>query len=253
MTKQYIAIDARTALAVAPCMSTEETRYYLCGIYVAPNPLHGGGVVAVATDGHTLAARRCADGRADRGAILKLSKATISALKKRDICQRWLVAELGESGAPHAKLYVVSVPDNALNAAGAITSLQDDVLIAYVEPGNSAIDGTFPDWQRVVPHELPLRDKGAGAADVAGFNAAYLGRFTQIPEGGCRASRRFPGPIAIYSKDPSSPAVVLNGDREFLGVIMPHRHVNDSLPDWFAGTGECAPKPAPAPAEAEAA
>lgn len=247
MSKQYIVIDATTVLAVAPCISTEETRYYLCGVYVEPNPLHGGGAIAVATDGHTLAARRCAEGRADRSAILSLSKATMKALKATGHGDAWLVAELTakptEGGKwPPTRLTVVRVacphdkPRNKWKpVAEAIDAANGGAsgVIAHIEPGNSEIDATFPDWQRVVPLELPTRKPGGHH----GFRTEHLVRF-------CKPGRFADSTIVVYEGDFGSPAMVLNDDPEFLGVIMPTRHRGGGLPEWFSTRPETAREPA---------
>ena len=230
----YIAVDAATVLAVAPCISSETTRYYLNGIFVEPNPLHDGGVIAVATDGHTMAVRRCAKGRCDRSTILKISKATLKALRAKN---RWgisLVAILGEQPVesdagprtrPTAALYVVGhPPESAIEYLSA--NPQGD-LVLHVEAGNAAIDATFPDWQRVVPAEIADRPM---ARDL-GFNSAMLVRFSRAGYESCHFGAA--QVIRTLCSADGGPAVVLNGDSEFFGLAMPHRMTASEMPAWF--------------------
>lgn len=115
---QLADIFNRTAFA----MSTEETRYYLNGVY-----LHnvGSDLVGVSTDGHRLAKSTVNGAGVVSGVIVP--RKTVVELKK-------LLAEGG---------------DVTLDTSGTKlrVSCGDFVLVSKV------VDGTFPDYTRVIPQE----------------------------------------------------------------------------------------------------
>lgn len=100
------------------CQSSEETRYYLNGVYLHS---HKGNARAVATDGHRLA-------RID---------STIQADFPGIIIPRKIVGELRKL---HADEVMVQISETKLRVTAG-----DVVLLSKV------IDGTFPDYTRVVP------------------------------------------------------------------------------------------------------
>lgn len=129
--------DIDLASLVAPvsfAMSNEETRYYLCGVY-----LHvvDGNVVAVATDGHRLAKNLGQEAETFEGVILP----------------RKLVGLI-----PVGKVSLAISPTKVRIVSG------DTTIVSKL------IDGTFPDYPRVIPannpHTLVVDRKTlAGAAD----------------------------------------------------------------------------------------
>lgn len=100
---------------VAFAMSVEDARYYLNGIYMHPVD---GKIVAVATDGHRLSANSV-DGDADFDGIIIPTK-TVNLLPKGDV--------------------TVDISDAKIR----ITDGKTTIL-------SKLIDGTFPDYQRVIP------------------------------------------------------------------------------------------------------
>jgi len=122
-----VQIDAKTLAAVAVAQSTEATRYYLNGVCFD-------GEDAVATDGHMLTVALDAveierqDGE-DESPILPVSSKAVTALKRRD--------------ATHAIFDGSTLSVYSERSEGPF----------YLEP-SAPIDGTFPDWRRVVP-EVP--------------------------------------------------------------------------------------------------
>lgn len=113
-----VEFEADLSELFAPCqfaMSTEETRYYLNGVY-----LHvlDGKLVAVATDGHRLA-RHIGPASADFAGII-IPRKTVGILPK---------------GAIMVRL-----------SSTKIQFVAGDTVIT-----SKLIDGTFPDYQRVIP------------------------------------------------------------------------------------------------------
>jgi len=109
-------------------ISTEETRYYLNGIYLHAGDLDGTAVLrAVATDGHRLAQ---VDQPLPSGAVgmpgVIVPRKAVGELRK-------LVDETTEDIA-------ISLSENKIRFSF------DDVVVT-----SKLIDGTFPDYQRVIP------------------------------------------------------------------------------------------------------
>jgi len=120
------ALIDRTRFAI----STEETRYYLNGIYIHATETEGVKVLrAVATDGHRLARIQMPlpDGAADMPGVIVPRKA-ISELRKL----------VDESTDPI---------DITLSDARIRFTFESVILTSKL------IDGTFPDYQRVIPAE----------------------------------------------------------------------------------------------------
>ena len=114
----------RTRFAI----STEETRYYLNGIYLHAADRDGAPVLrAVATDGHRLASAECSqpEGAAGMAGIIVPRKAVIEVFK--------LIEETSDD---------VHI---ALSETKIRFTLSDMVMTSKL------IDGTFPDYERVIP------------------------------------------------------------------------------------------------------
>lgn len=101
-------------------MSTEETRYYLQGVYIHPS--QDGNIVAVATDGHRLAKATMPHDVSFPGVIVP--RKTVGELVK--------MLDLGD--------VVVSVSETKIKF-----DMGSTVIVSKV------IDGTFPDYQRIIP------------------------------------------------------------------------------------------------------
>ena len=118
------ALIDRTRFAI----STEETRYYLNGIYLHATTSEGVAVLrAVATDGHRLARVELPlpDGAAGMPGIIVPRKAVIEVRK--------LIEETEDEIA-------ISLSDSKIKFAF------DNVVLT-----SKLIDGTFPDYVRVIP------------------------------------------------------------------------------------------------------
>ena len=116
----------RTRFAI----STEETRYYLNGIYLHVAERDGTSVLrAVATDGHRLASAEVPlpDGAADIPGV---------------ILPRKLVAELG-------KLIDETVGEVTVDLSETKVRFAVDSIVLT----SKLIDGTFPDYERVIPRD----------------------------------------------------------------------------------------------------
>lgn len=218
MTGVALVIRADYARLIAGFQPAQETRYYLMGFYAHPCPQ--GGAIVVATDSLIMGVMRdefgyvgkSANG-AGRGDIWRLATDTLKACRpaKKDLNARWLVILAADKGF---RAVVVTGP--AASPAGA------EEAVSLVRAGSidfthhtallRPIDGTFPDYQRVIPAEIPATSAPAfyPVNELAPFVAVAL---ADNPRGHAFLSLR--------GADTKSPAYVLCGRGDFVGVIMP--------------------------------
>jgi DNA polymerase-3 subunit beta len=158
------------------CASSEETRYYLRGVFLSTTG-H-----LVTTDGH-----------------------------------RMFVARLND--LPAANVIIPSSDvQAALKLAGAraqdIEVTSDRIHSIAYQP----VDGTFPDWRRVVPtgEEQPS-GKPDDAPGAVHFNHAYIGDLAKM-------GKLLGGSSMLHPVSASHPCLVTFGEREdCLAVLMPLR------------------------------
>ena len=239
------AADLRTLIdRTRFAISTEETRYYLNGIYLHPAENDGVAVLrAVATDGHRLARFEMPlpEGAKDMPGVIIPRKA-INEIRK-------LIEEAGDA-------ITISVSDNKMK-----------FTFDHIHLTTKLIDGTFPDYERVIPKNndkvleinpvlfaravdrvstissekaraikltlgaktLTLSanspDSGSASEELEiifnagpmeiGFNSAYLMDVAKQIEGeGCR----------LTLSDPASPTIIQDvSDTSSLYVLMPMR------------------------------
>lgn len=164
-----VIIPLRYAAAMAPFISTEETRYYLNGICVQPRPT---GTVLLATDGHVLGMIHDPDAWAEGheriwrlGAV---AKAATDFLKASFSPQ--------QRSALTPQLVLTQVDDRLKSAKAELLpngTLQDVFDGAELQPlaaFNLVIDGTFPDVGRLFPN------LDFGAPTPSAFNPALVAR-----------------------------------------------------------------------------
>ena len=170
------SFDTNMFRATSLFISSEETRYYLQGVHVQPVPDDaGGGVIMTATDGHRIASIYDENGSADRKIILSC-RWKDPALKtgKRETGRRaFLTGNLADG-------YVATIRDCPGEIETGDYPPQLSVM-AFKE-----IDGTFPEWERVFPDDMPFEidfpdayaptDKVPVSVPLA-FNHNYLKSF----------------------------------------------------------------------------
>lgn len=205
------ALFARAVLA----QSSEETRYWLNGVFIEPAP--NGGALLVATNGHILLCLHDHDAIVTGSAIVNLPPALLKACKPTR-----------QNAGPR-----LEVADGVASVAGLQCA---DVLI----------DGSYPNYRRVIPQDL---DPSAGVFEQFDpVNVLAPLAKALSPEGRVNALRI----IGPKKRDPDgwNPCLVLGYDPAAFGVAMPvtakGEIMRDSLPGWF--TGEAAPAMEPAAA-----
>jgi hypothetical protein len=216
MNKNLIELDANLFRAAYVCVSTEETRYYLKGVFVEPHPVTG--ALLTATDGHRL----------------------IVIYDEKGICTKSTIVSLDSIGlracAPHNKTLrrLLVRPDGIIEIPGAFLSSKSCI-----------IDSTYPEYRRIIPdREWPNKP--------ASFNVAYFKDFERI--GGMLSAadgkKSDYKAIRVLTGDKDGdPALVLypHFDAAF-GILMPMRaDIGGGLPAWMKPVME---KPKAAPAKA---
>ena len=178
--------------------STEETRHYLNGVFVELCP--AGGVIGVATDGHTMLCIYDADGRISEPAIIKVPEFFLTMLRKK--------------------------PDETVTSEdtlepGAEPTLCSDIMSVRCE----IIDGSFPDWRKVVPSVSEAIETGA-------FQTKLLNRFEAVSKWAGNGL----GAMRLYAASASEPTLVKFRTPLSFGIIMPVRVDADectySIPSW---------------------
>ncbi len=194
-------IPAKEFLYLTRFASTEETRFYLNGVQIEPM---GASVAMVATDGRILGALKLEsyEARANGASfILSSCKELVRAAKGKCVylvCRESQVdiVRMGFSVADVAELESVS-PDISIPAK-----------IAYV-------DGTFPEWRKVLPEGNAVPRQGKYKTDVdycVGLDPTLLANFA-----GMGASQ-----AVSFDWNGDNAILVANPDPRFIGVIMPH-------------------------------
>lgn len=186
----------------AEFVSHEETRYYLNGVYVEPAKE---GVIAVATDGHRLIAVSDPAGFVDRPVILRAERNVWAKCRSK-----------------HDAVLTV-------NAFG--SKEKSGAILARLSPSKGAtesvvldeIDGTFPDWRKVIPTDFPT------SGVMPAFQGRYLAAFDALARVGGHT-----GGVRVVARGPSEAAVVTPASSSawpWLGVVMPIR--GDDPPTAF--------------------
>jgi len=121
---------------VTPCISTEDTRYYLNGIALEIEPARGatGRLVAVATDGHRLACCHGPSAPAQWSSVIVPRAAVHQTLRR--------LADQGDDTPVRLSLHA---PGRDATPNRIMLEFGRERVVAKL------VDGTFPDWRRVVP------------------------------------------------------------------------------------------------------
>lgn len=141
-TMRFNADFFRIAFA---CASTEQTRFYLGGVFVEPS--ESGGAILTATDGHRLISIHDAAaefGANEAPAIVRLSPEALKLCRVKRLETRREIVVSGQN----ATIETVSTQHFTKDAGGP----QESREAIGLSP-NCLIDGTFPDWRRVLPKE----------------------------------------------------------------------------------------------------
>lgn len=214
-------------------VSDEETRYYLKGVNVEAGA--DGGAVLASTNGSILGAMRLAkdEARFTAGApsfILASSKELLRAVKCAKREQSWLICR-------DDRIDVVKLNSTPADVA----ELESAPVTCSFPAGACYIDGTFPDWRRVMPEPKAAPREGSfktGVKYSVALNPELLALFAGA--GDARG--------VAFDWNGDGPILVANVDPRFIGVIMPIR-LGATLEEIGERRAMFFPTPAAAPAE----
>ena len=198
-----IKVKASHFYRVAMAKSSEATRYYLNGVCIAR--CAKGGAELIATDGNVMLCARDETGEADSApVIVAADKPALAAMRKAAMV----------SAKTMKDAYVVITGDKLIVTDNFGTAL-------YIQPTTCIIDGSFPDWRRVVPQDVSQRSHGT-------FDAKLL---SLVGEALAPVGSRGPHTIDLFGpmgKDGQSndrdPCYVVGQDRhafDAFAVVMP--------------------------------
>jgi len=218
MQKFECAIDAGKLGRAWYCASTEQARYYLCGVYVEKG---AEGALMVATDGHGLACAIDRAGIVEGDAILSLSPEMLKAAR----ATRGRPTYFHKNG----KAMIADVaPEDRESFLQAFDISAPEVRA--VQTRDTAIDGSFPDWRRVIPSDAVEVTSCAPTT----FDMAVLDRVQKAIHDPDIGKTRC---IRLLGADAGSPHLVIRpGQHDAFGVAMPLRDHGSRAPaiDWTA-------------------
>lgn len=202
MTNTRLNVAALKACAVAA--STEEARFYLRGVLVEATER---AVIYVAMDGHMMLVYRdeLPEGDPDN-----------------DVLGSWIIPSDVIARMKATKWN----PPGSLRVGDAGTL----VLTDCKEAGHLArpIDGTFPDWRRVIPGAID----NTKPVERARFDPALVGRLAKVAN--LLGMNNSVG-VKIHTDGDNPAAITFGGEAPAFGVIMPCRQGSDlwaGAPDW---------------------
>jgi len=206
MSNILAIVPAAEYLFMTRFASDDDTRYYLEGVAIQPTPKAG--AYLVATNGHAMGVMRLEGDQAMAlyaGFILSADKTIRAAVKCGKREQAWIICR-------HDRADIVRL-------GAAMSPTMDDVATAPVSlsiPAATAyIDGTFPDWRRVLPPPITGKREGqhgTGAEYCAAVRPDLLARF-----------QREDKPVS-FDWNGVDAMMIDNGDERFIGVVMPHNN-----------------------------
>lgn len=191
-------VDANLFRAAHICVSTEEVRYYINGVYIQKHP--SGGVLLIATDGHRMMVIHDESGSVQKPIIVKLDGNMLKACAptKKIIAPRLTILKDGCASLPASRTSATAI-----------------------------IDGDYPDWRRCTPVQK-------WEMAPASFNGRYLGDFGKISS---MLSGQGPGAIRMLtgSKDFGLAIILFPYTGNAFGILMPMRAeiANGGLPAWM--------------------
>ena len=186
-----IKFNATKLAAVSIAQSDEATRYYICGVYFE-------GSLAIATDGHILTVAND-ESQANESGIYPVSKKARTVMKKKEAT-------------------TVVIENDVL------TVLTNNEMVLHMEPCKE-IDGTFPDWRRVVPNEV-------GEPTVAAFSTLVT---TKLVETAKIISGMTVSLYRATGTEAGTGHLVTYDSADCISTVMPMRDSRSPvIPAWLA-------------------
>lgn len=207
---RFIKVRAHYLKMLAPFISSEETRYYLHGIYIVPAST---GVYLVATDGRRMGIIHDPDGVTNARFICPVNKALLDSCKK-------------DTSAVFCGRSVFIVPSkDCEKVKGLATAQKKAIFSAILAP----IDGVYPDWQKVLPTKLSRRQRPMS------INPVYIVDFIKVLRA-AGIDMKYSSCLNFYQTGGSNDPLIVRHPKlpEFVGLQMPMRiDPIEPLPNWL--------------------
>jgi hypothetical protein len=203
-------VPAKDILAVWNTVSKDKTRYYLQGVFIEKDEREGV-VTLISTNGHMLLKKI-----APVGSYVGDNVADQKTQDRKGFILLVDVMEKGFKALPHADIWAYGNIATGIIEFINIGHGEPEDLVAYDRTGVcefSRVDGTFPDWRRVLPCET------AEGSSYLSFNADYITTLQKAAK--VYGSK---GSLVLSSGDPTHPIKVgFSGVPLLSGVLMPMR------------------------------
>jgi len=185
--------------AISRFAAIKDLRYYLVGVHIVQNAR---GTYLEATNGHMMGRLLVMNEPMPEASIIL----PLDAVKT--LCA---TAKNGDNGFLHFEI--------------------EGVKISVIDGLNTytfqAVEGTFPDCDRVVPLVLKKEDEAP-----SGYNPEYLMAFQQAAND-IKGTRKGANPTISLIQRGNSSGIVNIGVDNFIGIIMPMRDgIGASVPEW---------------------
>jgi len=136
---------------------------------------------------------------------------------------RMFVARLNDKPAADVIIPLADV-QAALKLAGARCQELEVTADKIGQIAYTAVDGTFPEWRRVVPTGEETHTKPEDSAAHVHFNHAYIGDLAKM-------GKALGGTSMLHPTSASNPCLVTFGERaDCFAVLMPVRRGGDRSP-----------------------
>ena len=171
-------------------MSKEDTRYYLCGVcldYVHSEKT----LYAISTNGHTLSRLTIPDINTDATEDFNIIVPKALILKLKDVKPDKYKKPDHESQKAE-----ISIDENIITITYDMNSISSPL-----------IDGTFPDYRRVIPEEKDMQ--------------FTIGFQPQLMIDICTAIKNSGGAVKLQMQDSDSPMLIHEADPNITYVLMP--------------------------------
>lgn len=231
MTKVKADLSAKYIAALDLCRAHGDVRYYLEGIYI--EPIRGGGVYMVATNGHIMLVIRDDEAYANRSFILKTRKDLVAACKysprKRSHINESVTRTIIVNGFIYAMKEWYEKDEDRNVRKPAI----NNPMLAHAAFPFEEIEGKFPNWRQVLPSDKQT-DEYQNTLPFVYFNPEHIEVFRKAfkvaggrPDMGVRMT--FSHPQKSISIRPAH----FNLKDTVFGVLMPMYGDIPHMPDWI--------------------
>lgn len=224
MDGRSIVVASKYVAIMETFVCTEETRYYLSGIYIERHPVSG--VTMVATDGRRMAIIH------DKDALFKGKGGWICPVP-HDVfkaCRKKTRKNEESAGARQVHFIgaTVAVTDGNFAGKGPL-DLKEGVPHGVMTVSRAVpIDGTYPQWRKVIPKKRPA----TGNHEVLAFSPAYMADFATV----VKAAGLNENTPAILFPSPAGEGNIVRFEAlpEFFGLLMGKRASQGmaAIPAW---------------------